>query len=231
MLFLQLELANAKKDAALAAKDERIDSLEQEVSAVKSTAAPVFRAKAADEATTPRILPDREHCAPSSTPNQVSDDSNQVSDESGVVDGSLSLSQSDVGSLSLSQTLSNISPTDSSDNYVEQQATSDGRWNIPFDGSFEEELVAAKSPVKLGHENALKEIKEIGGFIPISREGRLSLGGAVSPVRPVASRASFPSTRAMGRSVLKDDTLKDKENISPLRRSSYSPGIALRDIR
>lgn len=185
--------------------------------------------KAADEeATTPRIVSDREHCAASSTPNQVSDDSNQVSDDSEVVEGSLSLSQSDVGSLSLSQTLSNISPTDSSDNYVEQQATSDGRWNIPFDGSFEEELVAAKSPVKLGHENALKEI---GGFIPISRDGRRSLGGAVAPVRPVASRASFSPARSIRRGPLKDGLTKDKENVSPLSRSSYSPGIALRDIR
>ena len=134
-----------------------------------SSAAPPFRPRATDEVKTPRSRRDDGYL--SSTPNQVSDDSGEVEPES-----DLSLSQS--LSHDLSKSLSHISHAPSSEEDSPTGPTINGRWNIPFDGSFEE-LVAKKSP--LGKGNALKEI----GFVPISstREHRrpsLGLGGCAS---------------------------------------------------
>lgn len=157
----------------------------------------IFRAKPQDELASSRALPD----SASSSPNQVSDDSGEVGPES---EGSLSIS------------LSHISHIPSSDNDDDVEQTKiDGRWNIPFDDGSFDDLMPRKVP---GQENALKDI---GGFVPIGKEGRgHSFGGVgTTPVRPVARSAASPYTLAASRGLLRDVT-KDKENVSPKRRES-----------
>ena len=180
-----------------------------------SSAAPPFRPRATDEVKTPRSRRDDGYL--SSTPNQVSDDSGEVEPES-----DLSLSQS--LSHDLSKSLSHISHAPSSEEDSPTGPTINGRWNIPFDGSFEE-LVAKKSP--LGKGNALKEI----GFVPISstREHRRpSLGLGVAPVRPLAMRSpvTSPFAQADKRGLLKD-IMNEKENVSP--KPDYASTSALHD--
>ena len=163
----------AKKDELLAAKDRRIDTLEYKVTVAKNatSVAPVFRARARYRVVTPTALHGDRNQSVASTPNQVSDDSGEVEPES---------------QGSLSHRLSHISQAHSSDeDSTMEHTTSDGRWNIPFDGSVED--LTAKSPSGMGtvHGNALKEID----FIPISDEGRWCFSGGfrVTPVQPVAS--------------------------------------------
>ena len=104
--------------------------------------------------------------------------SEEVSDESGEVEPE---SQG-----SLSHGLSHISQAYSTDeDSTMEHTTSDGRWNIPFDGSVEDLTAKSASGMGTGHGNALKEID----FIPISDEGRWCFSGGfrVTPVQPVAS--------------------------------------------
>mmetsp|Transcript_2995 Transcript_2995/g.6523 ORF Transcript_2995/g.6523 Transcript_2995/m.6523 type:complete len:245 (+) Transcript_2995:293-1027(+) len=201
----QLELNIEKQVELLAAKDQRIDSLEAEVAGIGKAAAPIFRAKATAEVPTPTFIPGERKTLLPSTPNHVSDDSGEIEPESS--EGSLSHS------------LSHISQANSSDEDLPiDYAASDGRWIIPFDGSFED--VVAKSPRRTGNENALKEIGFVG-FVPIGgREGRghRSDGTEVTLLRPVARRShgASPFTQAIRRGLLKD-SLNEKENVSPKR--------------
>ena len=171
----------------------------------------IFRAKSPGEAATPRALADKSQ-SESSTPNQISDESGETesaSEESGLGD-----------SLSIIANVLSSENDDGSTEHVE-----DGRWNIPFDGSFDEDLVG-KSPNKgMGHETELKQI----GFVSICKGGhrRQSSGTEVTPLRPVARRIhgdSSPFTRAVRRGLS-----TEKENISPKKGGSVR--IALRSIR
>lgn len=158
----------------------------------------VFRARTADEASTPRLLPATKLTSVTSTPNQVSDDSHDTEEQSSLLSNSLSH-------------ISRIhSSSDNEDSPTERAATTNGRWNIPFDSSFDDDLVP-KSPSG-GHETALREV----GFTPIGEED----GGGVKihpreivPVKPVARKSPLK------------DANKGKENVEPRashRRSKSS---------
>lgn len=117
------------------------------------------------------------------------------------------LLESSEGSLSHS-----LRPISSSE--VSTQKHGDGRWNIPFDGSFEN--LVSKSPLGKGegHANALTEI----GFVPISKEGRgrCSGGTEVTPLKPIAMRSigAPPFAQAIMRRGLLKDSLNGKRTMS-----------------
>lgn len=147
-------------------------------------------------------------------PNHVSDDSGEAESES---QGSLGLSLS-------RSSLSQISQAHSSDeDSAAGRQPGDGRWNIPFDGSFEEGLVANSPSGKgAGHRNALREI----AFVPIGEEGRgeFSTRQGVTPVRPVArNRGVSPFVRHAVEKGLSNDAMKGKENAG--RKKRFSPVI------
>lgn len=200
----QLELSLAKKDELLAAKDKRIESLE-------AVSAPLRN--------------ERKPGTPS-TPNQVSDESGEIDPES---DGSLSHNLSHISRANSSdEDLAidyEVEPLDQTIDYE----VSDGRWNIPFDASFEG--LTASSPVgKRGIKSALKEST---GFVPIcDMEGRVrhSSGTEVALLRPVARRSHGASPFA-SRKVILRGSLSDKENISPKLERSVFRGIASSPIR
>mmetsp|Transcript_6196 Transcript_6196/g.15419 ORF Transcript_6196/g.15419 Transcript_6196/m.15419 type:complete len:235 (-) Transcript_6196:89-793(-) len=204
-------------EISLKKKEQRIATLETEVSAMKDDVnvdGPIFQAKSLDEAVTQRALADRSRPSEPSTPNQVSDESGDVEPTS---------EESDlIHSLSLITKVSSLENDEDS-----TQHTEDGRWYIPFDGSFDEDLVAKSLSGKgVGHENALKQI----GFIPICKEDHdhHSCGTEVTPLRPVTRRSHgdySPFTR-VGRRGLSSEM----ENIRPKREGAV--GIrALRSIR
>jgi len=207
-------------EISLKKKEQRIATLETEVSAMKDDVnvdGPIFQAKSLDEAVTQRALADRSRPSEPSTPNQVSDESGDVEPTS---------EESDlIHSLSLITKVSSLENDEDS-----TQHTEDGRWYIPFDGSFDEDLVAKSLSGKgVGHENALKQI----GFIPICKEDHShhdhhSCGTEVTPLRPVTRRSHgdySPFTR-VGRRGLSSEM----ENIRPKREGAV--GIrALRSIR
>lgn len=199
--YKQLRISLANKDEQLALKDEKIVSLESQVASMKGGGS-VFRARTADEASTPKLLPTAKLTSVTSTPNQVSDDSHDTEEQSSLLSNSLSH-------------ISRIhSSSDNEDSPTERAAATNGRWNIPFDSSFDDDLVP-KSPSG-GHETALREI----GFTPIGEEdgGGVKLHREILPVKPVARK-----------SYLKDAG-KGKENVEPRashRRSKSSPPLGI----
>ena len=224
----QLEINLAKKDELLKVKDYQIESLHAEVSGKKgsNTAAQVFRGRVADGAVTPRNNLE-------SNQTLVSDDSGEV--EASIDEESLSLSLSLSHDLSHISKISKVGSSSEENSPSDQEASRDGRWNIPFDGTEFEELVAKAPPGKSAR-NALRDI----GFVPIKegRPVRLSTSEPVTPVRPIPriGIVSSPFAAARRGDVLKD-LMKDKENVSP-KRSSISPtiqslrvGILLSSIR
>lgn len=206
-LYLQLESDLVKKDDIIAAKDRRIAALEalDKSSAGRTTVLhPTIHSKAANE------------------PNksvQVSDDSCDVES-----DGSF-------GSLGLSF-LRNSSTEDSQDNDTPRTTESDGRWNIPFDDSNEDDLVPKSSVDEVfRHPTALNDI----GFKPIADSttsndaSGIENGFAalqITPTRPVAVRGTFPFhhpgispiVQAVRCGLSKDEAESDKENIDPVRK-------------
>lgn len=106
---------------------------------------------------------------------------------------------------SLDQSLPHISQAHSSDDGSSVESAKDGRWNIPFDSSSEDELVAKSSTQR--REVAVGALMS-NGFIPIN-EGCQSYhpgSTAVIPWRPLARRTvAFPHKAA----------LSEKENASP----------------
>ena len=213
----QLEINLAKKDELLKVKDYQIESLHAEVSGKKgsNTAARVFRARVVDGAVTPR--------------NNLELNQTLVSDDSGEVEASIN---EESLSLSLSHDLSHISKiskvgSSSEENSPSDQEARDGRWNIPFDGTEFEELVAKAPPGKSAR-NALRDV----GFVPIKegRPVRRSTSEPVTPVRPIPRSGIVSSPFADARRGVLKDLMKDKENVSP-KRSSISPTIQSLRIR
>lgn len=204
MLYIdELENSLAKKDELLAAREQRIGSLEAHVTAAAKSAttstASASRARPTAESVTPRAFPDDM----ASSPHY--DDSSEVEPHS---------------QGGLSHSLSHISTEDSTAGH----ATSDGRWNIPFDGYFEDSV---KTPPGKGtsRENALEDI----GFVPIGEEGRgCSTRLGVTPVKPVA-RCQAASLFAGQQSGPVKDATQNKENVG--RKRTFCLGIGTyRDI-
>lgn len=205
----ELELRLAGRDALLATKEDRIDALESEVHLMQKRTS-VFRARAAEEvaAPWPSAGARQPPAAAAATPAPVSDDSGEGELESR-------------GSLSLS--LSHITQVPSSD---EESTPRDGRWNIPFDSSFDE--LVAKLPSKAGQPAAVQSV-----FVPIREAGRRRCPEVTTtPLKPVprSGRATTPALRALARD-LANEARKDKENVSPKARRSPVDIGAYRGIR
>lgn len=187
----QLELSLTKKDELLASQDDRIETLKSEVNLMKNRAS-AFCATATDELLAP------------TTPNQVSDESGEAELE---------------GHGSWSRSLSHISKAPSSGEESIAEPAANGRWNIPFDDSFEE--LVAKSPSE----------KATGmGFVPVGERSRQSSTGVLTKPVPRCFGASSFIPRASAKSALQEAT-NDKENMSPMRSETAVNVGTYRNIR
>lgn len=202
-LFLghQLEITLSEKDDLLAFKDQRINALEAAVS--QSTINSLLE-------TTKARHPNNSF-APS-TPNHV------VSDDSGEVH------PSSADSLDHSLSLIFHARSSDEDSTADDEAATDGRWNIPFDEASCDEMVA-KSSSGERKRGVLAEI----GFMPIGKPSLWhSSHGTGSPLRPLALRRTSGSPR---RRLSKEfrEFMIGKENVTPVKDSI---GVsALFDVR
>lgn len=132
-----------------------------------------------------------------STPNHVSDDSGEIHPPSNdsVLDQSLSL-------------IYHASSSDEDSSKGEVFAN--GRWNIPFDESSFDQLVAKSS----SGERKRDELSEIG-FIPIAMPSIRHSSHGSSPLRPLALRRKSGSPRRR----LSKEFTSGKENVTPIKDS------------
>ncbi|KAL7520530.1 hypothetical protein ACHAWX_005251 [Stephanocyclus meneghinianus] len=206
----QLETDLVKKDGIIAAQDRRIAALEGlNASTInKPTATPDVRAT---NCSCPHLHPKN-----ASTPNK----SVHVSDDSCETDSDESFASLGLGLLT----------RDSQDDDFLGASQSDGRWNIPFDDSCDDDLIPKSSTGKAHpHATALNELC----FKPI-KDGGVETGipgvadrlAAISftPIRPVAIPCSLPFRQreispipeTVTRGLLRvDSDGSDKENIDP----------------
>ena len=211
----QLELRLAKKDGA-------IEALESQVHLMRSGASTAFSSEAAPDDS---LVP--------ATPTQVSDESGETA---GPDDGP--------GSHSPAISLSRISRVPSWDTEASPPAAADvgadadaagvdGRWNIPFDASFDDELVPRSPPgSSAAFAPGSSAFVPIGGLglAPRLGEGRRRSAGTASPLRrpaprgcgtasPLAPRAVRPAHKGAARRSF-GAAARDKENVSPRRSSA-----------
>jgi hypothetical protein len=206
-IYSQLETDLVKKDDIIAAQDRRIAALEgTDASTInKPTATPDVHS------TNGQLYPKN-----ASTPNK----SVHVSDDSCETESDDSFTSLGVGLLT----------RDSQDDEFLGASQSDGRWNIPFDDSSDDDLVPKSSMGKAHpHATALndicfKPIKDGGVETGISGFADGFAAMSVTPIRPVAIACSLPFrqreispiletvTRGLSRV---DSDGSDKENIDP----------------
>ena len=199
----QLESNLSKKDEIIAAKDSRIAALEAvQVSAASSTDC--------------KTALHRYGASIQNGNNKTNDAANEVSDES------CDAESGSFGSLGLSFLRHDSSRDDDSDAAEESP---DGRWNVPFDETNEDDLVPKSSTGEvLSHATALKDIgfQSISGDVEDQASSGLLDGLAAmhvsSPSRPDIFRSGIsPIVRTARLGLSRTDSHgSDKENIDPI---------------
>lgn len=196
----QLESNLSEKDEIIAAKDRRIAALE----AVQVSAASSTDYKTALHQYGASIQ---------NRNNKTNDAANEVSDES---------CDAESGSFGLCFLRHDSSQDEDSDAAEESP---DGRWNVPFDETNEDDLVPKSSMGEvLSHATALKDIgfQSIGGDVEDQASSGLVDGLAAmhvsSPSRPDIFRSGIsPIVRAARLGLSRTDSHEsDKENVDPI---------------
>jgi hypothetical protein len=203
----KLETSISKKDEIIAAKDRKIAALE----AIDSSTQSLNRGTALHQYVQQTVA-----SAPIKSANEVSDDSCDA--ESHISIGSLGLSF-----------LRQDSSRDEDDSTGEDG--DDGRWNIPFDDTNEDDLVPKSADHALPLANALRDI----GFKSIEdvdtsdiAEEMATLAVSSSPAKPTAARGVSvvpfrlgvsPIVPTARRGITRvDSNGSEKENVDPIRK-------------